>query len=195
MDNRVCRADNLFAMTGFTQTSDLSLWPSFAEQIIPRLNQDDDPALWQAVIETVIGDAESACQFKRSKTSIIAEIGCCSHWLAPHKLRWMTPNGVFVGPSGYQVKRGFLGGLPEFDWHSTWQYDLTQRIWRHAPQIRPKRPLLLRIAVPARSACHLRATVHAMWCPGPRPVWNCFRMYYGFRKRDDVWKCKAYLGL
>src|SRR5688572_8226383 len=94
-----------------------SLWPSFAEQVIPRLTPDDDSALWQAVIETVIRDAEVACEALHGKPRVIAQIGCCSHWLAPNKARWITSDGEFTWPSGYQPKAGFFGGLPEFDWY------------------------------------------------------------------------------
>jgi hypothetical protein len=182
-------------MAGSTAVPIVSPWPYFAEQIIPRLTSDDDSALWQVVVEPVIGDAELACQHYRGKARIIAEIGRCSHWIAPNKARWITSDGEFTWPSGYQPKAGFFGGLPEFDWHLFWERDDKEGTWRHTPKVRAKRPLLRRVAIPARTALHLRASLQAIWAPGPRPELNPSRLFYGFRKLDSIWQCRAYRGL
>jgi hypothetical protein len=181
-------------MPGSPVAPTVSLWPSFAGQIIPRLAADDDPALWQAVIDAVIGDAEVACEELRAKARVIAQIGRCSHWLAPNKARWITSDGEFTWPSGYQPKAGFFGGLPEFDWGLFWERDTKEGSWRRTPNVRAKRPLLLRVAIPARTALHLRASVQAMWAPGPRPELNLCRLFYGFRKVASVWQQRAYQG-
>src|SRR5262249_14756987 len=149
---------------------------------------------WQAAIETVIGDAELACREHRGKARVITQIGRCSHWLAPNKARWITADGEFTWPSGYEPKGGFFGGLPEFDWHLFWERDEKDMTWRQVPKLSTKRPLLLRVAVPARTALHLRASVQAKWVPGPQPELNLSRLYFGFRKANSVWRCRAYHG-
>jgi hypothetical protein len=172
----------------------LSLWPSFALHLVPLLTAVDDPALWQIAIDTVLGDAVIACEGVPKKTRIIAQIGCCSHWLAPNKARWVTSDGEFAWPSGYQPKAGYWGGLPEFDWHLAFEREEKQNIWRHIPKVRAKRPLFLRVAIPARTALHLRASIAAMWAPGPKPELIPARLFYGFRKLDSVWRRRAYQG-
>ena len=171
-----------------------SLWPCFQAQIVAHLSADDDPGLWQVALETVIQDADNACRDYTGKARIIGQIGCCSHWLAPNKARWITNDGEFTWPSGYRGKAGFFGGLPEFDWCLSWIRDVKTGGWRHAPASHAKRPLVLRVAIPARTGLHIRASIHAMWAPGPRADLNLTRLFYGFRKLDSEWKFRAYRG-
>lgn len=179
-------------MPASTVIPGVSFWPFFAAHVVPRLTADDDAALWQAAVEAVIGDAEIACEGLRGKSRVIAQIGRCSHWLAPNKARWITSDGEFTWPSGYQPKAGFFGGLPEFDWYLFFERDATERTWRHVAKPRAKRPVLLRVAIPARTGLHLRASIQAMWSPGPKPKLNLSRLFYGFRKMDTIWRCRAH---
>ena len=63
------------------------LWPAFATPIIERLGVDDDPALWQVVVETIIASTEAEAEDYSGKDCIIIKIGRCSHWIRPH---WRT---------------------------------------------------------------------------------------------------------
>src|SRR5262245_25426135 len=172
-------------------TTRCSRWDSFASHLVARLSPDDDPSLWQIAIETVIGDAESLCRECAAKRPVVAQIGRCSHWWAPNKARWLTEDGEFTWPSGYLPKSGFWGGLPEFDWYLFWQYHRENGTWRQTPKMVAKRPLLRRVAIPARTGLHLRASVQAIWTPGPAPEFSPARLFYGFRKAESLWECKA----
>jgi len=70
-----------------------------------HLSPEDDPALWVQVLK---GLAEDAREFAILSSKLYAEIGACSHWLRPHKIRWRPPGGSPVGygfayPVGYGV--------------------------------------------------------------------------------------------
>jgi hypothetical protein len=52
-------ARSSFPMARSTEAPTESMWLFFTAQILPQLTVDDDPALWRAVIEAVIGDAET----------------------------------------------------------------------------------------------------------------------------------------
>jgi hypothetical protein len=172
---------------------DTSLWSSFGAPIVSNLSADDDPLLWQVAVETVISDAQTACQKRAGRSAIVAQVGRCSHWLAPNKARWITQDGEFTWPSGYKSKGSFFSGLPEFDWHVVWHY-VDDSHWQPATLSEFKRPLLLQVAIPARTGLHIRASVHAMWSPGPISSLNQRRLFYGFRKMKSGWQCRAYSG-
>jgi hypothetical protein len=170
-------------------------WDDFAPAILEQLGPHDDAALWQLAIETIVSDAAHTCQRLPPNASLILQIGRCSHWLAPSKARWITRAGdEFAWPSGYKTKNGFFGGLPEFDWELLFSSDRNCREWENVGRIRSKRPFLLRIAIPARTRLHLRASVVAMWTPGPRGDLDPGRLFYGFRMVQSVWRLKAYGG-
>lgn len=173
--------------------TEASLWPSFAEPIGANLSAGDDPLLWQAAIETVISDAQTACQQRVGRSPIVAQIGRCSHWLAPNKARWSTPDGEFTWPSGYNSKGRFFSGLPEYDWSAYLHY-VDDSTWQPAALADFKRPLLFQVAIPARTALHIRASIHAMWSPGPISALNQRRLFYGFRKTPAGWQCRACRG-
>lgn len=52
-------------------------WPSFEAQLTELLRADDDRALWTAVIEAVIGDADHLAA-SHPGNGVGAEIGVCS---------------------------------------------------------------------------------------------------------------------
>lgn len=75
--------------------------------IAQNLNAEDDPELWQVVIDTILADLQAA-------NGITVEIGRCSHWLRPHQTRW-TADGGFAWPTGYGGTAFSRTGLPLFD--------------------------------------------------------------------------------
>jgi hypothetical protein len=141
----------------------------------------------------VIGDAQIACHERVGRSPIIARIGRCSHWLTPNKALWITQDGEFTWPSGYNSKGNFFSGLPEFDWSVAWHY-VNDSIWQVATFSEFKRPLQLQVAVPARTRLHIRASIHAVWSAGPYSELNQRRLFYGFRKLQSGWRCRAYGG-
>ena len=177
-----------------TQATLAGLWSQFEPAIAAYLTSDDDVALWRSVIEAVVGDANRLCSLYRGRAQVFVQVGCCSHWLAPHKAHWITEDGEFVWPSGYLSKGNFFGGLPELDWQASWARNAGDGVWLPVERMRARRLFLLRVAVPARTARHQRASVHAMWSPGPPPASKQDRMFYGFRKSSQGWTFKVYRG-
>jgi hypothetical protein len=163
----------------------------FASRITPHLGVDDAPSVWRDAVSLVIAEAEFLCAKADDKHSLFAEIGCCSNWMAPHHARW-TADGGFAWPSGYS-KSGFsLSGLPEFDWSLVWVFNTMTNSWSPVSRVTGKRPLVFRVALPARTARHRQAVVHTIWKPGPPPApKQRLVQFYGFRKTVDGWECTA----
>jgi len=67
------------------------LWPTFAAPIIERLDVDDDVALWQVAVETIVASPEADAEAYSGKDCIVIKIGRCSHWIRPH---WQNAAGT-----------------------------------------------------------------------------------------------------
>jgi hypothetical protein len=159
----------------------IDLWSAYKKVIEPLLGAEDDPALWQSVVNTVFPDAQALCQLVQGSWRVITQLGSCSHWLRPHQTRW-TADGGFAWPTGYQGRPWSRLGLPEFDW-------FRERTWR--PGLKQ---LLFRVAVPSRSRRHRQAAVHTVWHPGKAFGFRSdVIQFYGFRRQaSGSWACVAY---
>jgi hypothetical protein len=145
--------------------------------LLRHLRWHDDPELWRAVTDHVLGQLDkTACT--------LVQIGSCSHWLRPHQTRWRADGG-FAWPSGYGSGTGGFSrsALPQFDWSVflVWKDDH----WQIAAEksVKPG----LRLAVPSRTTRHKQAAIHTVWMVGREKE----RRFYGFRRRDDGWHCTA----
>jgi hypothetical protein len=168
-------------------------WTIFAPTIGRLLGEDDDPALWAAVIGVVYRDAQALCRLVPSSWEVTTQLGRCSHWLRPHQTRW-TADGGFAWPTGYAGRRWSREGLPEFDWSCEWCWRPDMGCWAEAGATQGVRRLVLRVAVPARSRRHRQAAVHTVWRPGEAFGFDAdVVQFYGFRRQDDgSWACTAY---
>lgn len=127
--------------------------------------------------------AEDALAFD-VKLPFYAEIGSCSHWLRPHQSVW-TAAGGFAAPEGYGGG-ATLRGLPQFDWSLTLRCD--EAGWSEAGGPLKKRARFVRLAVPARTARHRKAAVHALWRPGTMDPKHQRKVYYGLHNVTGGWK-------
>jgi hypothetical protein len=155
-----------------------------------RLAADDDPGLWVEILRAAAEDA--SVLRTRSESSLYAIVGSCSHWARPHQSRWIAAGG-FALPLGYGDGEGFVGGLPNFDWSVTLQFDPNQPGWFCPPQSPTKRFRSVRLAVPSRTVRHLQAAVHAVWSPATLDAKRKRTVFYGLRKSDGGWKLVARL--
>ncbi|MDB5290042.1 MAG: hypothetical protein JWL69_1283 [Phycisphaerales bacterium] len=149
------------------------------EFLVPLLNEQDDPALWQVAVEHILAEL--------SKTpGMLVEIGRCSHWLRPHQTHW-TADGGFAWPVGYGGRGYSRLGLPQFDWSVVMAW--TGERWEPArAKIKgPAESTSLRITIPSRTTRHQQAAIHTLWKSGS----NEERRFYGFRKKEGVWRCTA----
>src|SRR5262249_54949789 len=128
--------------------------------IAAQLTNDDDPALWDVVMNTILADTVSTGQ--DAKQDIFTQIGCCRHGVRPHQSRWMADGG-FAAPFGYdKTTTGFsFRALPELEWSVFFKW--TKAGWELGRT--GARCLLLRIALPSRTTRHLQAAVHTIWTP------------------------------
>ncbi len=154
--------------------------------IAAQLTNDDDPALWDVVTNTILADAASHCC--DAKDDVFAQIGCCRHWIRPHQSRW-TADGGFASPFGYdRTTAGYsFSALPELEWSvffkwfgAAWELGRTGA-----------RCLLLRVAIPARTTRHSQAAVHTIWTPRSPLRQEKAVQLYGFRKKDGFWQLTA----
>lgn len=159
-----------------------------------RLDEKDDGRLWGIALNTILSDAQNVLTRCPDRQRIILQVGSCSHWLAPNKLRWMTKNGQFAGPAGYGSRGGFFGGIPEFDWSMSFATTPDVANWNSIEERGNWRSPLIRVAIPARTASRIRASAHVLWERGPRPDFTLARLYYGFRRSASDWRCRAYCG-
>src|ERR1700678_834922 len=86
------------------------------------------------------------------------------YWARPHQSRWTAAGGLSL-PLGYGDGEGYVGGLPNLDWSVTLEFDPNQPGWACPLQSATKRFRSVRLAIPARTARHLQAAVHAVWSP------------------------------
>jgi hypothetical protein len=142
-----------------------------------RLDDDDDPELWQVALDRILGEF-------RKEDDALVEVGRCSHWLRPHQSRW-SAGGGFAWPTGYGSGSGGYSrsALPQFDWSlvlrwtgSTWE-PIKRRSIRHS----------IRVTIPSRTKRHQQAAIHTVWHTGKEKE----LVFYGFRKRHEGWVCTA----
>jgi hypothetical protein len=155
------------------------------------LSKEDDPRLWRCLVATLLDDIDAIVASSATKDEILLEIGSCAHWLHPHQTRW-TAAGGFAWPAGYGDGDGHgRHGLPSFDVSRVFHRDRATAAW-HPTKGVGRRPFLLRVAVPTRTARHPQAAVHTIWTPGspPRPDMKRER-FLGFRVVDDGWRLVA----
>jgi hypothetical protein len=147
------------------------------QPLLDRLGDEDDDALWQVALDHILSELEK-------KLGTVIEVGRCSHWLRPHQTRW-TADGGFAWPTGYGSGNGghSRSALPQFDWSVflEWTGDNWIATKRTAEQT------AIRITVPSRTTRHQQAAIHTIWRTGK----NKERRFYGFRKKDGVWKWTA----
>ena len=72
-------------------------WQQVRDDIAANLTEDDDPALWEFALTTILGRTRADASLYTGKEAIIVEIGCCSHWIRP---KWKTASGM-TWPFGY----------------------------------------------------------------------------------------------
>jgi hypothetical protein len=173
---------------------------TFLEAISPHLTANDDVNLWNAAYETIVADIETLYP-EKGKNEVFLQIGACSHWLRPHQMTW-TAGGGFAWPEGYLQKYrdhiknswGPIGsGLPELDWFVLAHWNSAKEEWEMViPKLFGKKKLVFRVAIPTRSLRHMQAAIHTVWIPGsPEDTHKKVTRFYGFRKKDESWKCVA----
>ena len=156
--------------------------PSISE----RLTGDDDPDLWDLATSTILADAEQSDG--ETDKEVFAQVGCCSHWIRPHQTRWAADGG-FAWPAGYDktITGHSYSALPALDWSVFFKWSGTA--WEHGRT--GGRCLLLRIAIPARTARHLQAAIHTIWTPRSPSSKEKIVTLYGFRKKNCDWQLTA----
>jgi hypothetical protein len=77
--------------------------------------------------------------------------------------------------------------LPELEWSESLKW--TGEAWE--PGRTGRRCLVLRIAIPARTARHLQAAIHTIWTPRSPTIREKVVQLFGFRKRAGVWSLTA----
>ena len=144
---------------------------------LDRLSSDDDPELWAVVLDTILADLTP-------EPGMAVEVGRCSHWLRPHQTRW-TADGGFAAPVGYGSGTGGYSckALPQFDWSVVLKW--SGEAWELAKRESVKHAL--RVAIPARTTVHAQAAIHTIWMTDREKLVR----FYGFRKKDNLWKCTA----
>lgn len=153
--------------------------------IAQHLTEDDDPDLWETATVFLLRAAGAAA----TSDEVYAQIGCCHHWISPHRpIRW-TAGGGFAWPFGYdKTTTGWsYRALPEFTWSETLKW--TGQDWE--PGRSGKRCLVYRVAIPARTARHLQAAIHTIWTPHAPTTSEKLVELYGFRKQDGKWSMVA----
>jgi hypothetical protein len=162
--------------------------PGFADRIGEHLRGDDDRDFWDTAVQTIIPDAEILCHRCSGKYRIFAQVGGCSHWLSPHNKGSWFPDPRFAWPTGYGRNGSLIFGLPEFDWSVSWEWIMGESRWEPIGVVHGKRFLLFRVALPARTARHVRAVAHTLWTPGPPTVPKKELLQgYAFAKMKDGW--------
>jgi hypothetical protein len=151
--------------------------------IAEHLSSDDDPLLWEVATRTLLSEAADAAA--EARTEVYAEVGCCHHWISPHRpIRW-TADGGFAWPFGYNktVTGSAYRASPEFTWSERFAW--TGEDWE--PGRTGRRCLIFRIAVPARTARHLQAAIHTIWTPRSPTSKEKVVQLFGFRKHAGAW--------
>jgi hypothetical protein len=159
------------------------------------LEDEDDPALWAAVFDTLSRDFGALCSAAPKGFEVYFQVGACSHWLRPHQTRLKAAGG-FAYPAGYLGSGFSRRGLPEFDWYTILRRDREEGTWAQTRKFFGKRRVVCRVALPTRTLRHRQAAVHVFWSPGtPDNPEVKRRMYYGYRKVERAWVCVASGGM
>ena len=157
--------------------------------IADHLTHDDDIGLWDVALSAILGRAEAAALSLRE--NVFAEIGSCRHWISPHHpIQWVNNGFNFAWPFGYdKTTTGWsYRALPQFSWSELLRW--TGDAWVLSEL--EARSIVCRISIPARTARHLRASVHTLWTPhGPFSKEKAVELY-GFRKKAGAWSEAAY---
>jgi len=169
-------------------TSFIGKWKMRTESIsldfvADRLTTEDNPQDWKEILAIISEEfVERYCAERRENESWFLRIGACSHWVRPHQGRW-TAAGGFALAIGYKGAAGWSNGLPEFDWSVILCF--RGECWRRVNKFSGKNQIVLRVAVPTRTARHKQAAVHSVWSTSHQ-----FTLY-GFRDVGGKWECVA----
>jgi hypothetical protein len=186
-----------FAQPRFMATeakSTVRPWIAFAGLIGEHLTADDDPCLLQVAVDGIISHVELLLYPYRGRERVFVQIGSCPRWLSPHNGGdWFREDVKFAWPSGYGRNGTMIFGLPEFDWSLIWEWiGQANYGWLPVERAQGRRPLVLRVALPARTARHVRAVVHTVWVPGsPANPKEKLAQGYAFKKLTKRWRCVA----
>ena len=154
--------------------------------IANHLTKEDDPDFWYLATSTILAEAARTVQFHQDE--VFAQVGCCRHWIRPHQMRW-NAGGGFAWPAGYdKTTTGYsFSALPALDWSEFFRW--TGIAWE--PGRTGRRCLLLRVAIPARTARHRQAANHTVWTPHDPDGKKKVVQLFGFRKAEAGWSCTA----
>jgi hypothetical protein len=163
----------------------MSLERSMLHPVIEtHLTADDDPGLWEVVTNTILAGAVASA--RRARQDVYVQIGCCRHWISPHHpLHWVVGGGRFTWPFGYDRTTSWFSyrASPELSWSETLKW--TGEAWESRDLA--ARSLILRIAIPARTARHLRASIHTIWTPHSPTSKEKVIQIYAFRNGKEAW--------
>ena len=170
-------------------------WRLVCDELTAKLTEDDDPALWEFALTTILGRTRADASLYTGKEAILVQIGRCSHWIRP---KWKTKSGM-TWPFGYDPAVFHFGSMgawffksnpPYFDWSFKWRLDLASGSLEPAQGQPSRRPLCHRICLPARTARHPQATVHTIWTQ-VRPTIPSKKvlLLYGFERTTRGWRC------
>lgn len=159
------------------------LHPLFAQHLTP----DDDSDLWEVATTTILAETERSATDMPEE--VYAQVGCCHHWISPHRPIHWTADGGFAWPFGYnKTTTGWsYRALPEFSWFESLKW--TGDAWE--PGRTGRRCLVLRIAIPGRSVRHMQAAIHTIWTPRSPNTNDKLVHLYGFRKKEGAWSLMA----
>lgn len=148
-----------------------------------HLTRDDDPNFWDVATTKLL--AEAASSAVDAIDEVYVQIGCCHHWISPHRPIHWTAGGGFAWPFGYdKTTSGWsYRALPEFTWSEMFRW--TSEGWE--PGRTGKRCLVFRVAIPGRTARRLQAAVHTIWIPHSPTTNERALKLFGFRKRRGKW--------
>ena len=145
-----------------------------------RLTTDDDLGAWREILDVLSEEFLERYRANGAKKPWFLRIGTCSHWWRPHQARW-TARGGFAAPVGYS-ENGWPG-LPELDWSVTFSFN--GGFWERVEKSSGSKQVVLRVAIPARTARHKQAAIHTVWSSSRKPI------FYGFRNVGGRWLCVA----
>jgi hypothetical protein len=160
------------------------------ERIKRHLTDTDDPGLWRVVLNIACDDISAEVAKSKTTRDIFLVVGPCSSWLRPHQTRWRVGDLEFAWPSGYGGVGYSRTGLPELEWCCCFQYSGTDAYTMiDVPHRFKSRQILLRIAIPARTANRRKASVNMIWTPGtPRKSRCSIVRFLAMSRENDRWK-------